>query len=129
MVKELLNKFIDESPVSAKLWEETVKECTKHNNQTLVEGVYKDGDICLRKTYMKVGHDRLKRVHRYVEHPTDGVSSDYKIHAVLAYDHFSDGKDRGAKIIEGGIGQKHMKIELESKAGRGIEFTVIFIGQ
>ncbi|GAB6024186.1 hypothetical protein CHUAL_008889 [Chamberlinius hualienensis] len=132
-VEDVYGKFKEDEIVDRTLWEDTCKFCTEGKNRTLVDGFLDKDDICLRKVYVNAGHERLRKAHRYVEYPTDystnKKTTGRKVHAVLVYDHRDDGKDRGGKIIEGGIGQDHIKIELESKPGRGMEFTVIIIGK
>ncbi|GAB6024187.1 hypothetical protein CHUAL_008890 [Chamberlinius hualienensis] len=115
----------------AGLWKKIAEAVRKENSHHhLFDGTEQEGDICLQKYHFRLEHDRVRRIHKKFRYPEDENNlGNETIHGVFCYDHHGD--DRGGKvwITSGGVGAKYVDIEFESMVGKGIEYTVVIMGQ
>nr|QTY40871.1 venom polypeptide precursor [Doratifera vulnerans] len=59
-----------------------------------------------------------------IKFPEEGKKNDRFINNIIALDNIRDGKGGYASVIDGGVGQKHAKIKIESERSHGFNFTI-----
>lgn len=92
----------------------------RHN---LVVGKRGPGDILLLKEQKRqvCGFGYVSHIYRH--------NGDNTITAVVAKDNWDDDTGGDPKIIDGGLGQKHVEVKVTSRFGRGFNHTVYVYGK
>ena len=92
----------------------------RHN---LVVGKLGPGDILLHEEQkcQGWGFGYVSHIYRY--------NGDNTITAVVARDKWDDDTGGDPKIIDGGLGQKHVEVKVTSRFGRGFDHTVYVYGK
>ena len=92
----------------------------QHN---LVVGKQGPGDILLFKEQKRqvCGFGYVSHIYRH--------NGDNTITAVVAKDNWDDDTGGDPKIIDGGLGQKHVEVKVTSRFGRGFNHTVYVYGK
>ena len=92
----------------------------RHN---LIVGKPAPGDILLHEEQKRQGYGfgYVSHIYRH--------SGDNTITAVVAKDNWDDDTGGDPKIIDGGLGQKHVKVKVTSRFGRGFDHTVYVYGK
>ena len=81
------------------------------------------GDILLHEEQKRqgCGFGWVSHIYRY--------NGDNTITAVVAEDNWDDDTGGDPKIIDGGLGQKHVEVKVTSRFGRGFDHTVYVYGK
>lgn len=92
----------------------------QHN---LVVGKRGPGDILLHEEKKRQGCEFgwVSHIYRH--------NGDNTITAVVAEDNWDDDTGGDPKIIDGGLGQKHVEVKVTSRFGRGFDHTVYVYGK
>lgn len=131
MSRALVGSIREGQGIGSDQWKQLVdltKRYKKHHS--ILAGRPMEVDVCLKKLYFRDGEkDTSWRARRKVIFPSIGERMDKVITAVYAYDHCSDDTGGFVHILDGGVGFRHVDLEIVSQVGQISEFTICIFGR
>lgn len=131
MSAALMRSILEKSEISKDQWQQIVTLTNKYKlHHSAYAGQPFENDICLKKMYFKdISRGPSWRCRRRVRYPSYGYPEKTVITAFHIYDHAGDNTGGMVNICSGGVGHRHVELEMVSQVGCGFEFTITIFGE